>query len=67
MKPMQMVMNEMLAFMREKNWPVSVQETMIGAIELATDERATAEKVWEILNTAETPKAAVKAVQPMLK
>ena len=67
MKPMQTVINEMLAFMREKKWPVSVQETMIGAIELAKDERAAAEKVWGILHTVQTPKEAVKAVQPMLR
>ena len=67
MKPMQKVINEMLAFMREKKWPVSVQETMVGAIELAKDEKTAAEKVWGILHTSETPKEAVKAVQPMLK
>lgn len=65
--PMPTIMNEMLALMREKQWPVSVQETILGAIELAQDERAAAEKVWDILHAVQTPKEAVKAIQPLLK
>ena len=67
MKLMQTTVREMLAFMRENKWPVSVQHTMIGAIEMAKDENTAAEKVWDIMRSAKTPKEAVKAVQPMLQ
>jgi len=67
MKPMQEIVYDLLDMMAEKNWPKSVKNTMIGAIELAKDERTAAEKVREIIETSETPKMAVKAVQPMLR
>ena len=67
MKLMQTTVTEMLAYMRENKWPVSVQHTMIGAIEMAKDESAAAEKVWDIMRSVKTAKEAVTAVQPMLR
>jgi signal recognition particle GTPase len=53
--------------MEKRNFPISVIETAIGAIEDSPNQEETLKEIMEMIPTAQTPKEIVKMLQPIIK
>ena len=63
MDEVQRIVDRLWKLMKERKYPSSVMQTVIGAIDLATNPMKTAEEIEPLIIAAKTPKEAVKAVQ----
>ena len=63
MDKVQKIVDRLWDLMKERDYPASVMQTVIGVIDLAKDPMKTATEVEPLVVAAKTPKEAVKAVQ----
>ena len=53
--------------LKDKNWPGSLIETLAGTVYKSRNQEETLQKVREIIKTAENPREAARAVQPIIR
>jgi hypothetical protein len=67
MEKVQKTIDRLWDMMEERNYPVSVMETVVGVIDWASDPVKTATKIEPLIVAAKSPKEAVKAVQQFVE
>ena len=67
MNEAQKIANRMVMLMEERNYPSSVKQMVTGAIKWADNPTEMAREIEPLLQAAPSPKALVKAMQPLIR
>ena len=63
----QKIVDRLWDMMKERNYPVSVMETVVGVIDWTSNPLKTATDLAPLIAAAKTPKEAVKAAQQFVE